>query len=305
MYMQGWLKGLRPMQSVIWIYSISRKSWSSLHPPQEVEISSGNYTIAEYQSQLLIVGGLSFKVPRGKEWNRSIYKLDQVSLPNWEVRKDLQIPDDLITPHDMSATSYDSYLIITWVKDNTLQLLIHFNGQGWESINGPKCTRGHCIPGVFFLQRMLYMSENGFLHRIALKSLHTSRYSDDAWETFPSIPERNTISNFAVISSLSRPLIMVVISRTLLKGFFYAFKPDSKNWIPLEEVTFYTMYSPVVVGLQREPAQDARMLLMGRIKEVQDHPSFGMLEVTATGKFGGILDLHNYCLLSLNGITQS
>ena len=281
------------MKSVIWNYCISRNAWSSLSPPQDIEISSSNYTLAEYQSQLLIIGGHAFQSPRGTGigWNKCIYyKLDQDA--GWEVRRDLQIPEDLTTlPSSMSATSYDRYLIITWVMDNTLMLLIHFNGQGWKIIKGPQCTKEHCKPGVFFLKRMLYLSENGFLHRIALESLHTDHgYSDNKWEKLPEISERSSISNFAVIYyKTDRPMITAVIAMTLYEGLFYAFEPESKKWIRVGvTVKFCTKEPPVVVGLQCCAALNARVLLMGQIKPDYDPlsstpgPTFGTLEVTAT-----------------------
>ena len=283
--------------AVIWKYSLSRRSWSPIPPPQE--ITDSNFTVTEYQSQLLLIG---------KKYNQKgmliiMNKFDEDK--GWLPIEDVTTPpiDSMQSASDFSAVSEGRCLIVSWVKDEQFQLLI-FDGLTWKEVDGPKCCDGYRRPNMIVHERILYLSDcrHDSIYSVPLESLLCD--GSETWDRLPDLPYKHklhegaanlTLLNFSILATL-------IPSFTKDTSLVLALEPRTKSWIDLGEISCEVGHttSPRLVGLPPGSAGNTKLIAMGQIVRVERgvpvggqvlipytalQRHFAVLEISATGMY--------------------
>ena len=273
----------------MWKYSISRKCWLPLDPPQGIESDSG-YTFIEYQSQLLMIGGSIQKQNKTSVFNRDIYELDMDS--GWTLSKDIcMLPENVKPEYRISAASEGNCLILILTERNRFALLL-LESHDWKRVEGPKCNGYHGNPCATVLNGILYLQEyrRNLIHCVSLKSLtESSGRGHELWSSLPCVPGRKSgtsFSNFTVFDSSTIVVVASIQSANI--AYLLAFEPYINIWMELGKLSFGTRQPPVILGLHSGGGLNGKLLVMGRIKDAKSNRcspdlQFGILQITASG----------------------
>ena len=285
--------------AVIWKYSLSRKSWSPLITPlQDQKIP--NYTLTEYQSQLLLIG---------TEYNQKDQML--IIMSKYDEDKGWLPVEDVTTPpinslqfaSEFSAVSEGGHFVISWVEDEQFLLLV-FDGLNWKEVKGPKCRNVYGRPNLIVHDGILYLSDciHASIYSVPLELLLGG--DNNKWKSLPDLPYKTMVfegaANLALLNSSI--LATLIPSYTTGKCLVFALEPFTKSWIDLGEISCGLGHraSPRLVGLPPGSAGNIKLIAMGQI--ARDEPRdpiggqvlipftalqhhFAVLEISATGMY--------------------
>ena len=292
--------------AVIWKYSLSRKSWSPLITPlQDQKIP--NYTLTEYQSQLLLIE----KTSNQEGMLIIMNKFDEDK--GWLPVEDVTTPpiNSMQSASEFSAASEGRRLVISWVKDERFLLLV-FDGLMWKEVDGPECQNGYGRrrPNLIVRDGILYLSDcrHGYMYSVPLELL--LRDGSKKWKRLPDLPCKQMIYEGAANLTLlnSNVLATLIPSYTTGKSLVLVLKPFTKRWIDLGEISCDLGHGtlPRIVGLPTGSAGNTKLLVMGQIVRVEQRipvsvfetvpymtsrRDFAVLEVSATGMYSLFIKL--------------
>ena len=283
--------------AVIWKYSLSRKSWSPITPPQDQKIP--DYTLTEYQSELLLIG---------REYNQEgmliiINKFDEDK--GWLPIEEVATPpiDSLQSASQFSAVSEGRCFILSWVKDERFQLLV-FNGQEWKEVEGSKCGNGYGRPNMIVQDGILYLSDcrHDSIYRLPLEFLLGG--GSQNWKSLPDLPYKHIVYEGAANLTLLNSSILATLIPSYTRGtsLVLALEPFTNSWINLGEISCDVGRgaSPRLVGLPPGSAGNTKLLAIGQIVRVEQRVPvggqvlipyttvqhhFAVLEVSASGMY--------------------
>ena len=285
--------------AVIWKYSLSKKSWSPpITPPQDQKVP--DYTLTEYQSQLLLIG----KTYDQEGMLIIINKFDEDK--GWLLVENVTTPpiDSMQSASELSAVSEERCLIISWVKGERFQLLV-FDGLTWKEVDGPKCQNGYGRSNMIVHDGILYLSDcrHDSIYSVPLESLLLGD-GNEKWKSLPDLPYKHMLYEGAANLTLLNSSILATLIPSYRMGasLVLALEPLTKSWIDLGEISCEVGHgiSPRLVGLPPGSAGNTKLIAMGQIARVERRVpvggqvffpyatvrhNFAVLEISATGMY--------------------
>ena len=281
-YIQG--SNSNGSDEIIWKYSISKRAWSPITPPEDVDIYHS--LIAAYQSQLLLVGA---KLNQALK----VYHFDEEN--GWSEMKNIVIPsdDNRQSPSDLAVTSEGNNLFISWFKDYRFKVLI-FDGQNWKKVEGPEYNT-RVRPSAIAHEGTLYLSDLNLnsIYSVPLNSLDDRNIP---WKKLPDVPRKHMLPLDAAVNLTflnSSCLATVVPSLSGKASHVLALDPCTKSWMELGEIPCYLegdggrfTVSPKIVGLPCGSVGNVRFLVTRKhvgVLNPATMDSFAVLEVSSIG----------------------